>query len=169
MIYNILLIGYRESGKTTYINRLSTGEFNPHYTPTTSNIYNVLDFNTKNGIIKFNVIETHDYDNNITNIDGVILMYDCNFKVNNTYINYYLNKYKNLPVIVCGNKIDLGGEKYYYEERLYNNYNVIISSKSNYHFEKPFLYLARHLTKDLNLEFIAMEAIETPVVEYVEE
>ena len=39
-----------------------------------------------------------------------------------------------------------------------------ISAKSNYNFEKPFLWLARRLTGDLNLDFVEMPALEPPEV-----
>ena len=39
-----------------------------------------------------------------------------------------------------------------------------ISAKSNYNFEKPFLYLARKLIGDPNLEFVAMPALAPPEV-----
>ena len=39
-----------------------------------------------------------------------------------------------------------------------------ISAKSNYNFEKPFLWLARKLIGDPNLEFVAMPALVPPEV-----
>lgn len=39
-----------------------------------------------------------------------------------------------------------------------------ISAKSNYNFEKPFLWLARKLVGDPNLEFVAMPALAPPEV-----
>lgn len=39
-----------------------------------------------------------------------------------------------------------------------------ISAKSNYNFEKPFLWLARKLIGDGNLEFVAMPALVPPEV-----
>ena len=39
-----------------------------------------------------------------------------------------------------------------------------ISAKSNYNFEKPFLWLARKLTGDPNLVFVEMPAMEPPEV-----
>lgn len=39
-----------------------------------------------------------------------------------------------------------------------------ISAKSNYNFEKPFLWLARKLIGDPNLEFVAMPALATPEI-----
>ena len=40
-----------------------------------------------------------------------------------------------------------------------------ISAKSNYNFEKPFLWLVRKLVGDPNLEFVAMPALAPPEVE----
>ena len=40
-----------------------------------------------------------------------------------------------------------------------------ISAKSNYNFEKPFLWLARKLAGDMNLEFVAMPALNPPEVQ----
>ncbi|THD21121.1 GTP-binding nuclear protein [Fasciola hepatica] len=37
-----------------------------------------------------------------------------------------------------------------------------ISAKSNYNFEKPFLWLARKLVGDPNLEFVEMPAMQPP-------
>lgn len=39
-----------------------------------------------------------------------------------------------------------------------------ISAKSNYNFEKPFLWLARKLIGDANLEFVAMPALAPPEI-----
>ena len=39
-----------------------------------------------------------------------------------------------------------------------------ISAKSNYNFEKPFLWLARKLVGDANLEFVAAPALAPPEV-----
>jgi GTP-binding nuclear protein Ran len=40
-----------------------------------------------------------------------------------------------------------------------------ISAKSNYNFEKPFLWLARKLTGNPNLEFVASPALAPPEVQ----
>ena len=44
-----------------------------------------------------------------------------------------------------------------------------ISAKSNYNFEKPFLWLARKLVGDPNLEFVAMPALAPPEVQMDQE
>ena len=39
-----------------------------------------------------------------------------------------------------------------------------ISAKSNYNFEKPFLWLARKITGNANLEFVEAPALQPPDV-----
>ena len=68
---------------------------------------------------------------------------------------------ENIPIVLCGNKVDVTDRKVkpmhikpvidlmkgfiqYYDT----------SYKSNYNFEKPFLYLARKLMKDETIYFI---------------
>ncbi|KAL1397612.1 hypothetical protein pipiens_009631 [Culex pipiens pipiens] len=46
----------------------------------------------------------------------------------------------------------------------YKNLNYDISAKSNYNFEKPFLWLARKLVGDPNLELVAMTVLLLPEV-----
>lgn len=49
-----------------------------------------------------------------------------------------------------------------YDRSLLQYYDI--SAKSNYNFEKPFLWLARKLIGDPNLEFVAMPALAPPEV-----
>jgi len=62
------------------------------------------------------------------------------------------------PIVLCGNKVDV-------KERALKAKNITfhrkknlqyyeISAKSNYNFEKPFLYLIRQLAKDSNVTFV---------------
>lgn len=56
---------------------------------------------------------------------------------------------EDIPIVLCGNKIDLKNrqvkEKQVTFHRKKNLQYYEISAKSNYNFEKPFLYLARKL------------------------
>lgn len=63
--------------------------------------------------------------------------------------------------------------RYYLHVQAVNNVIIMfscpqyydISAKSNYNFEKPFLWLARKLIGDPNLEFVAMPALLPPEVQ----
>lgn len=58
-----------------------------------------------------------------------------------------------IPTCVCGNKVDIEGERKikpkmaisFAKKKKVEYYDI--SAKSNYNFEKPFLYLARILMK----------------------
>merc|ERR1711918_316201 len=75
---------------------------------------------------------------------------------------------ENIPIVLCGNKVDLSDRqikpKHVSFHRKKNLQYHEISSKSNYGFEKPFLYLARKLTDDEKLSFVEQVALEPPDV-----
>ena len=56
---------------------------------------------------------------------------------------------ENIPVVLCGNKVDVKNRQVkaktvtYHRKKNLQYYEI--SAKSNYNFEKPFLYLARKL------------------------
>lgn len=74
----------------------------------------------------------------------------------------------NIPIVLCGNKVDVKDRKVKAKAIVFHRKKNLqyydISAKSNYNFEKPFLYLARKLTGDASLEFVAMPALAPPEV-----
>lgn len=91
---------------------------------------------------------------------------------------------ENIPMVLVGNKVDVKDRKvkvksitFHRKKNLQVYWNITfinlyipiqyydISAKSNYNFEKPFLYLARKLIGDPNLEFVAMPALAPPEVQ----
>ena len=73
-----------------------------------------------------------------------------------------------IPIVLVGNKVDIKDRKVkaksitFHRKKNLQYYDI--SAKSNYNFEKPFLYLARKLIGDPNLEFQAMPALAPPEV-----
>ena len=65
--------------------------------------------------------------------------------------------------MLCGNKLDIKDRKVKAESIVFRRKKNLqyydISAKSNYNSEKPFLWLARKLIGDRNLEFVAMPAL----------
>jgi len=92
---------------------------------------------------------------------------------------------ENIPIVLTGNKVDIKDRKVKAKSIVFHRkknlqvsfiilfcqfYNSIlqyydISAKSNYNFEKPFLWLARKLVGDPNLEFVASPALAPPEVQ----
>jgi GTP-binding nuclear protein Ran len=75
---------------------------------------------------------------------------------------------ENIPIVLCGNKVDVKDRKVKAKaitfHRKKNLQYFDISAKSNYNFEKPFLWLARKLGGNPSLEFVASPALEPPEV-----
>ena len=64
-----------------------------------------------------------------------------------------------IPIVLCGNKVDVKDRKMQARAITFHRKNNMqyydISARSNYNFEKPFLWLARKLAGDSELEFVA--------------
>jgi len=73
---------------------------------------------------------------------------------------------ENIPVVLVGNKIDSKDRKVKPKDirfhRAKNLQYYEISAKSNYNFEKPFLFLLRRLTGDPNVVFTKTPLLDIP-------
>ena len=73
-----------------------------------------------------------------------------------------------IPMVLCGNKVDQKDRKVKAKQITFHRKKNIqyfdISAKSNYNFEKPFLWLARKLSGENGLEFTEMPAMAPPEV-----
>jgi GTP-binding nuclear protein Ran len=75
---------------------------------------------------------------------------------------------ENVPIVLCGNKVDVKERKVkaktitFHRKKNLQYYDI--SAKSNYNFEKPFLWLARKLVGNATLEFVAAPALAPPEV-----
>lgn len=76
---------------------------------------------------------------------------------------------ENIPIVLCGNKVDVKERKVkpktitFHRKKNLQYYDI--SAKSNYQFEKPFLWLARKLSGNPSLEFIEAPALAPPEVQ----
>ena len=101
-----------------------------------------------------------------------IIMFDVTSRV--TYKNVpnwhrdLVRVCENIPIVLTGNKVDIKDRKVKAKSIVFHRKKNLqyydISAKSNYNFEKPFLWLARKLIGDPNLEFVAMPALVPPEV-----
>ena len=73
---------------------------------------------------------------------------------------------ENIPIVLVGNKVDVKDRKVKAKQITFHRKKNLayfdISAKSNYNFEKPFLWLARKLTGDSQLEFTEAPALPPP-------
>nr|GMD78233.1 GTP-binding nuclear protein Ran-3 [Ipomoea batatas] len=76
---------------------------------------------------------------------------------------------ENIPIVLCGNKVDVKNRQVKAKQVTFHRKKNLqyyeISAKSNYNFEKPFLYLARKLAGDVNLHFVESPALAPPEVQ----
>ncbi|KAJ0687644.1 putative enoyl-CoA hydratase [Helianthus annuus] len=76
---------------------------------------------------------------------------------------------ENIPIVLCGNKVDVKNRQVKAKQVTFHRKKNLqyyeIYAKSNYNFEKPFLYLARKLAGDPNLHFVESPALAPPEVQ----
>lgn len=137
-------------------------------------------FYTNRGKIKFNVWDTAGQEKFGGLRDGyyiqgqcAIMMFDVTSRV--TYKNIpnwhrdLVRVCENIPICLVGNKVDVKDRKVkaknitFHRKKNLQYYDI--SAKSNYNFEKPFLWIARKLVGDPNLEFVEMPALAPKDVE----
>eukprot|EP00465_Bigelowiella_longifila_P013126 CAMPEP_0185264090 /NCGR_PEP_ID=MMETSP1359-20130426/18717_1 /TAXON_ID=552665 /ORGANISM="Bigelowiella longifila, Strain CCMP242" /LENGTH=213 /DNA_ID=CAMNT_0027852187 /DNA_START=8 /DNA_END=649 /DNA_ORIENTATION=- len=172
--FKLILVGDGGVGKTTFVKRHKTGEFEKKYVATMGVNVSPLKFNTKYGEITFNCWDTAGQekfgglrDGYYIGGEAAIIMFDVTARV--TYKNvpqWHKDLYRvcdNIPMVLCGNKVDCKDRtvkpKDIFFHRKKNLQYFDISAKSNYNYEKPFLYIARKLTGKGNLVFTEQVAL----------
>ncbi|KAI3378029.1 hypothetical protein SNEBB_000103 [Seison nebaliae] len=175
--FKLVLVGDGGTGKTTYVKRHMTGEFEKKYVATLGVDVHPIVFYTNRGPIQFNVWDTAGQEKFGGLRDGyyiqgqcAIVMFDVTSRV--TYKNVpnwhrdLVRVCENIPIVLCGNKVDVKERKVkpkmitFHRKKNLQYYDI--SARSNYNFEKPFLWLARKLVGDPNLEFVESPALEPP-------
>nr|QBK86444.1 MAG: Ras-related GTPase [Marseillevirus LCMAC102] len=116
--YKILLVGDENVGKSSLIRRLSTADFKEGYAPTLGVDVSPLTFSTKHGLITFNIWDcagNPDYKSlgiqgYGKQTDAAIIMFDLTFEITYNNVHGWIENIHNIcgdiPIIVCGNKID---------------------------------------------------------------
>ena len=169
MEFKITLIGDGDVGKTTWIKRHMTGEFEKNYNATLGVEIQQLTFSTNVGQIVFNIWDTAGQEKfselaagYYTESDAAIIMFDIGSTVTFKNVPIWLKEFKEIckdvPIVIVGNKIDIKEQKVSLVDRgsmtKISDHYYDISAKSCYNFEKPFLWLARKFTNNRDLEFV---------------
>jgi GTP-binding nuclear protein Ran len=139
-----------------------------------------LDFTTNRGKIRFFCWDTAGQEKFGGLRDGyyihgqcAIIMFDVTSRL--TYKNVptwhrdLCRVCENIPIVLCGNKVDVKNRQVKPKQVTFHRKKNLqyheISAKSNYNYEKPFLYLARKLVGDPNLHFVEQVALAPPEVQ----
>jgi GTP-binding nuclear protein Ran len=181
--YNIYFVGGPGTGKTCFLNRHKTGQFEFKYVPTLSLNSQLLRFKTRVGPIVNNVgVDSPlavDYVVNLTiwdvpsfndhkklpACDGIVAFYTshCTERTDEL-LDDYLSSHPEIPIVTVWNQCETLVESKYFKKKSKSEEGCKfltkgrktyqISGKSNYNFEKPFMYLMRTLSGHENMYFI---------------
>ncbi|CAF0940956.1 unnamed protein product [Rotaria sordida] len=182
--FKLVLVGDGGVGKTTFVKRHMTGEFEKRYDATIGVEVRSLPFHTNLGKIIFNVWDTAGQEKFGGLRDGyyiggqcAIIMFDVTSRI--TYRNVpnwhkdLIRVCENIPIVLCGNKVDIKDRKIKARSIVFHRQNNLqyydISARSNYNFEKPFLWLARKLVGNPDLHFVAEIPVMPPEIQIDQE
>ena len=178
--FSLVLVGDVGVGKTTFMFRLLTEEFQKSYIPTRGVQNYSLRLDTTCGPVVFNV---RDFAGASEANDGskpgyylgqcAIIMYDMRsphtFESLRVWHRDVLAACGNIPVVLVGNKMDVRdvhfvkeSEIQAYRERGLQHCEISVRTASNIY--KPLLWLARRLTGHSNLEFVEVDGINAATV-----
>merc|ERR1712032_935904 len=153
----------------TFVKRHLTGEFEKKYIATLGVEVHPMPFYTTKGMIVFNVWDTAGQEKLGGLRDGYyigghcgIIMFDVCARI--TYQNvpkWYKDLVRvceSIPICLVGNKVDIKDRKVKAKQITFHRKKNLqyydISAKSNYQFEKPFVWLLRRLVNDVNLTLV---------------
>jgi len=167
--FKLILVGDGGVGKTTLVKRHMTGEFQKKYIPTLGVEVNRVRFMTNCGPIIFNVWDTAGQekfgglrDGYYVRSDCAIVMFDVTSRTTYQNVpNWFQDVQRavgKIPSVLVGNKVDVAERQVKAQNITYHRKFGIqyydVSAKTNFNFEKPFLWLARQLTKQRELKFV---------------
>ena len=171
--FKLILVGDGGVGKTTFVKRHLTGEFEKKWVVTRGVEVHALVFHTNRGAIKFNVWEIPGQnlpDQSYEMGQCAIIMFDVTSRITYKSVpnwHHALTRVcKNIPIVLVGNKVDRKDLEAkakpitFHHKKNMPYYNM--SAKTNYNFEKAILWLARKLFRDNKLHFVEAPALYPP-------
>lgn len=169
----VVIVGDARVGKTTFVNRHRTGDFKEKYVATmgvevshltfmTTNGQAILDIWDCSGNDKIGSCEYH------TGFQAAIIMFDVTSKISYANVSIWydklVSKLPNIPIVLCGNKCDVKERTVRPKDISFHRQKGLqyydISAKSNYNFEKPFIYILRKICgSDISIEIPVVSPI----------
>ena len=164
--YTIFLIGGHGTGKTSFIERHKTGQFIEKYVPTLTLKSQSLKFNTTLGLVNLTVYDcpVDDQKYLTQKCDAVISFYTSqSHNKTQELLDSYTKCHPGVLVVTVWGLCDLKEETRFMKPYMKTESGCKfltkgkqiyqVSGKSNYNFEKPFLYIMRQLSGNQSLNF----------------
>lgn len=177
--FNVSIIGPSGVGKTTFIQKHATGDFISEYTPTTTPLITPIKFRVvgddMDGIIQMNVLD-HAHSAAWGVADAAIFMFDLpNLNTLDAVMQtfqLFRDHCPTTPTIVVGNKYDLfdveipgQADQIHSACATFDAVMDVISCKTNFDYEMPFLYLIHKLMGNYSLVFEEIPVVAPPIVQ----
>jgi len=173
--FKLILVGDGGVGKTTFVKRHLSGEFEKRYIATLGVEVHPLTFFTNLGQVIYDCWDTAGQekfgglrDGYYINGQAAIIMFDVTSRVSYKNVPIWHRDLTrvcdDIPIVLCGNKVDVKDRKVTpkqisFQRKKANIQYYDISAKSNYNFEKPFLWITKKLTGEQNVQFVAEPAL----------
>lgn len=182
--FKLVLVGDGGVGKTTFVKRHISGEFEKKYVATLGVEVRPLDFMTNFGKLRFNVWDTAGQEKFGGLRDGyyiqgqcAIIMFDVTSRTTYKHVpNWHRDLVRvcdDIPIVLVGNKVDIKDRKVKARQVVFHRKRNLpyydISAKSNYNYEKPFLWLSRKLIGREDLQFAEQMAVHPPDIHISDE
>lgn len=167
--FKVVLVGDGATGKSVMVQQLQGKEFQPKYRPTVGVEVHPITFATNRGNITFNIWDTAGQakfgglrDGYYLQGQAGIIFFDVTSRLTyQTVPNWYRDVSRvmeNAPVVIVGNKVDIPERAVFPKQILFHRKRNLqyydMSVKMHYQITKPFLFLARVLLHDPEIEFI---------------
>ncbi|KAI3917462.1 hypothetical protein MKW92_008901 [Papaver armeniacum] len=166
--FKLVIVGDGGTGKTTFVKRHLTGEFEKKYEPTIGVEVHPLDFQTNFGPIRFYCWDTAGQEKLGGLRDGYYINGKCAIIMFDVTARF---TYKNVPTWHRDlYRVDIDIKKRQVKAKqvkFHRNKNLPyyeISARSTYNFEKPFLYFLRKLSGGETVHFVRPPALAPPEV-----
>merc|ERR1712083_96068 len=176
--FKLILVGDGGTGKTTFVKRHESGEFEKAYEPTIGVEVHPLDFHTNYGALRFYCWDTAGQEKfgglregYYIHANCAIIMFDVTSRLTYKSVPVWHRDLTrvcdNIPIVLCGNKVDSKDRKVTpkqisFQRKKANIQYYDISAKSNYNFEKPFLWITKKLTGEPGVAFTSEPALLPP-------
>lgn len=169
--FKIVLLGDAGVGKTTFVKRHLTGEFQKRYEPTQGCEMQKLRVSTSDGLVLLHFWDTagkEEYgglrDGYYIGAKGAIILFDVSNRETMANVQHWLQEFRkvagDVPVVVLGNKVDVADRAVRPQEgsaiaRKHRVQYYDVSAKSRFNLEMPLLWLARKLLQEPQLQLVA--------------